>query len=94
MCVYWFPRRCLLHYPLVAVQTYVKLTAEQVLPPSMLLLAEPSPEALVAALELAIERMPHVDGLCQHHQVRRVVLGTASRPPQSCPLDKTIKFAC
>ena len=61
----------------------MKLPMEQVLPPSMLLLAEPSPEALVAALELAIERMPHVDALCQHRQVRRVVLGTASRPPQS-----------
>lgn len=70
-----------MHDPLVVcAQTYVKLPLEQVLPPTMLLLAEPNPEALVAALELAIERTPHVDGLRQHRQVRRLVLGTASGP--------------
>lgn len=41
----------------------------QVLPPDMMLLAEPSPEDLLAAVEQAINRVPHLDPLKQHKRV-------------------------
>lgn len=42
----------------------------QVLPPSMLLLADTRPDALVAALEAALARAPAVDRASQHKQAR------------------------
>jgi hypothetical protein len=42
----------------------------QVLPPDVMLLAEPSPEDLLAAVEEAIQRVPHLDPLQQHGRVR------------------------
>jgi hypothetical protein len=35
----------------------------------MMLLAEPSPEDLLAAVEQAIDRVPHLDPLKQHNRV-------------------------
>ena len=42
----------------------------QVLPPSMLLLADTCPDALVAALEAALDRTPFVDRASQHKQAQ------------------------
>jgi hypothetical protein len=36
----------------------------------MMLLAEPSPEALLASVEAAIDRVPHLDPAAQHERVR------------------------
>ena len=52
----------------------------QVLPPSMLLLAEPQPETLVAALEAALARVPTVARLSQHCQVRVPWVLSNTRP--------------
>lgn len=41
----------------------------QVLPPDVMLLAEPSPEDLLAAVDEAIQRVPHLDPLQQHERV-------------------------
>jgi hypothetical protein len=58
-------------HSLAVLHTYPHcMHGRQVLPPSMLLLAEPQPEALVAALEAALARVPTVDRLSQHCQVR------------------------
>lgn len=50
----------------------------QVLPPDVMLLAEPSPEDLLAAVEEAICRVPQLDPLKQHERVR--VLSSPLRP--------------
>ena len=43
---------------------------KQVLPSGMVVLAEPSPDSLLAALEEAVLRVHSVDPLLQHEQVR------------------------
>jgi hypothetical protein len=50
-------------------------TTLQVLPPDVMLLAEPSPEELLAAVEEAIQRVPHLGPLQQHDRVRLVLDG-------------------
>lgn len=47
----------------------------QVLPPDMMLLAEPSPEDLLAAVEAAILKVPHLDPQAQHKRVRSLRRG-------------------
>lgn len=44
----------------------------EVLPPDVMLLAEPSPEDLLAAVEDAISRVPHLDPLHQHECVKEM----------------------
>jgi hypothetical protein len=46
--------------------------ARQVLPPDMLLLSEPSPEDLLAAVEAALTRVTALDPWAQHERVRGV----------------------
>lgn len=41
----------------------------QVLPSGMVVLAEPNPDSLLAALEEAVQHVHHVDPLRQHQQV-------------------------
>jgi hypothetical protein len=41
----------------------------QVLPPDVMLLAEPSPEELLAAVEAALLRLPALDPQQQHERV-------------------------
>ena len=43
---------------------------EQVLPSDMVVLAEPNPDSLLAALEEAVQRVHTVDPQLQHEQVR------------------------
>jgi hypothetical protein len=43
----------------------------QVLPPDVMLLAEPSPEDLLAAVEAALTQLPHLDPQQQHQRVSR-----------------------
>lgn len=43
--------------------------AMQVLPPDVMLLAEPSPEDLLEALEEALVRVPELDPVQQHKKV-------------------------
>jgi hypothetical protein len=45
------------------------LTNAQVLPPDVMLLAEPSPEELLAAVEAALTRLPCLDPQQQHERV-------------------------
>ena len=45
----------------------------QVLPSDMIILAEPNPESLLAALEQAVQRVHSVNPLEQHQQVLHVV---------------------
>ena len=62
------------------VHTHVTQTGAswrpQVLPSSMLLLADTCPDALVAALEAALDRARAVDRASQHRQ---------ARPATKCP---------
>ena len=49
----------------------------QVLPDGMVLLAEPNPDSLLAALEEAVHLAHTVDPLVQHHQVNVVFIATS-----------------
>ena len=51
-------------------QTMQQYDWSQVLPPSMLLLADTCTDALVAALEAALDRAPFVDRASQHKQAQ------------------------
>lgn len=57
--------------------------AVKVLPERMLVLADPNPRALLEAVEEAMERVPHIDPLQQHNEVRTRLLskgfGTSKR---------------
>lgn len=57
----------------------------QVLPPDVMLLAEPSPEDLLAAVEEAIQRVPSLDPLAQHERVSPArILQTTALPASGC----------
>lgn len=49
--------------------TLYKLSVLQVLPGGMVILAEPNPESLLAALEQAVCRVHTIDSFQQHQQV-------------------------